>query len=118
MIGEAPEAVAGHFRSVRSPLSRYLSTHLYQHHVAAVAFYQRGNLAVLAAAQQIPFPVPWYRTFLNAGWPFADGNRIADAAMVVGFLGVMARAAHGPAAAQMLSVLRSQVESTTVSSRS
>lgn len=55
-----------------------------------MALYQRGNLAVLAAAQKIPFPVPWYRTILNAGWPFAYGNRIADAAMVVGFLGVMA----------------------------
>jgi len=43
-----------------------------------VALYQRGNLAVLAAAQQIPFAVPWYRMILNAREISSRSTSVSD----------------------------------------
>lgn len=66
-----------------------LSIHFHQHHIAAVALNQRGDLTIFATAQQIAFPVSWYCTIFDDGRPLAYGSRIADTAMVTGFLGVM-----------------------------
>ncbi len=51
--------------------------------------HQGRDLAVVAAAQQITFPVTRYGAILNLGWPFPDRDRVADPAVVLCLLRVM-----------------------------
>lgn len=84
-----PEAILG--------LNRY--------HVACMTLNKGCNLAITVSKQQVSLPVTWYRTIFNRGRSFADGYRVNDPAVVVGFLGVMARTAHRARAPQMLQQL-------------
>ena len=52
--------------------------------------YQRCNLAVGIAEQEIAFPMTRHCTILYAGWALANGHCIDDSAMDRRLLGVMA----------------------------
>lgn len=67
-----------------------------------MALDQGRNLAVLAAEQQVAFPVPGYGQVFRAGWTLADRDGVGDSAVIVRLLGVMARTAYRPSAPQML----------------
>src|SRR5271157_4048341 len=67
-----------------------------------MALDQRRNLAVLAAEQEVAFPMPGYRPVFHAGRTLADRDGVGDSAVTLPLLGVMARPAHHAAAAQVL----------------
>src|SRR4029434_9036365 len=67
-----------------------------------MALDQGRTLAVLAAEQQVAFPVPGYGSVGNTGRVLADRDGVGDSAVLVRLLGVMARTAHHAAAPQML----------------
>src|SRR5690349_20998216 len=78
-----------------------LAGYLHEHHVACLALDERRNLAVPASAQQITFPVSRYRAVFNCGRTFADRYRVANPAVIICLLRVMARTAHRPGTPQM-----------------
>ena len=61
----------------------------HEHHVARVTFDQGGDLAVVAAEQEITFPVTGHSTILGLSRSLADTDRIGDAAMTGALLRVM-----------------------------
>ncbi len=67
-----------------------LALHPGQHHVAGMAFHQGGDLAVVAAEQEVTLPVAGHGTIFNLGRPFADRHGIGNAAVIVRLLRVMA----------------------------
>jgi hypothetical protein len=69
-----------------------------QHAVARVAFYEGSDLAVIAADQQITFPVSRYRTILYLSGTLTNRNRIPDMLLL---LREAARMAHHPILSQM-----------------
>ena len=81
---------------------RIFAANLDQHRIAGMALDQGRNLAVLATAQQVAFPVPGYRPVRRAGRTLADRDGVGDAAVIVRLLGVMARPTHRPSAPQVL----------------
>ena len=52
--------------------------HRREHHVARLAFDEGRDLAVLAAKQQVAFPVPRKRPVFDCGRPLPDRYRIPD----------------------------------------
>ena len=50
----------------------------HQHHVTGLTLDQGGDLAVIAAEEEIPFPVAGHRTILRLRWPLTDRDRIED----------------------------------------
>ena len=78
-----------------------LAVDLHQHHVARLPLHQGRDLAVLAAAQQVPFPVARHRPILSRRRTLADRYGVADATVVVGFLRVVARTTHRPRMSQV-----------------
>src|SRR5271170_2165213 len=81
---------------------RIFAANLDQHRIAGMALDQSRNLAVLAAEQEVTFPVPGYGPVFHAGRTLADRDGAGDSAVIVCLLGVMARTAHHSAAPQML----------------
>ena len=61
-----------------------------QHHIARVTLDQGRDLRVVAAADKITFPVTGYGSILDFGWSLTDRDGVADPAMVLGLLCVMA----------------------------
>ena len=61
-----------------------------QHHVARVAFHQGGDLAVVAAEQQVTFPVARHCTVLDLGGALTDRDGVGDPAVIARLLRVMA----------------------------
>ncbi len=76
-----------------------------QHAVATVTLHQGGDLAVVAAEQQITFPVAGYRPVLNLSRPLADRHRTNNAAMIGRLLRVMPGSTHAAATPEMLNQL-------------
>src|ERR1700687_3720130 len=81
---------------------RIFAANLDQHRIAGMALDQGRNLAVLAAEQQVAFPVPGYGPVFHAGRTLTDRDGVGDATVLVRLHGVMARTAHDSAAAQVL----------------
>lgn len=54
---------------------------LHQHHVARLTFYQRRDLAVATAKDQIAFPMSRHSSVLNARGTFTDRDSISDLSM-------------------------------------
>jgi hypothetical protein len=64
-----------------------LAVDLGQQQVARMALEERGDLAVVAAEQQVAFPVPRHGALFNAGRALTDRDRVGDPT-VIGPLGV------------------------------
>src|SRR5471032_481940 len=79
-----------------------LARNLRKHHVARVTLNQRRDLAVLAAEQQITFPVTGHGTVFSRGRTLADRDGVRDLTVNRGLLRVMPRATHPTRAPQML----------------
>jgi hypothetical protein len=73
---------------------RVLGWDLDEHEVARLSLYQRGDLAVAGAEQQIAFPMTGHSAILDRCGPLADRHGTHDLAVVVGLLGVMPRPTH------------------------
>ena len=66
-----------------------LAPHPGQQHKPRVTLDQRRDLRVVAAADQVAFPVTRYGTVLNLGRSLSDRDRVADSAVVLSLLRVM-----------------------------
>jgi len=63
--------------------------HPAQHDKPCVALYQCRDLTVVAAEQQVTFPVTRYGAVLNLGRTFPDRDCVADPAVILCLLRVM-----------------------------
>src|SRR4030095_1589874 len=82
-----------------------LAHYAHEHEVARLALHQGGDLAVVAAEEQVSLPVARHGPVFGLGWTLADRYRLGDPAMVGALLRVMARAAHPASAPQVLQQL-------------
>jgi hypothetical protein len=79
-----------------------LAGDLNQHDLACLAFDKYRNLAAAATAQQIAFPVSRYRAAFNCRGAFADRYGVANPAVIIRLLRVMARTLDSPNTPQVL----------------
>lgn len=69
---------------------RVFAWHPSQHHVTAVTFHQRHDLAVVAADEEIALPVARYGTVLGIGRSLTDRDGVFDPAMIGSLLRMVA----------------------------
>src|SRR5262245_38801503 len=62
---------------------------LREHDVAGLPFDQGGNLAIVAAKQEVTFPVTRQRTVVGRSGTLADGYRVGDSTVNAGLLRVV-----------------------------
>ena len=60
-----------------------------QHHVTGMALNEGRDLAVVAAEQQVTFPVARHRPVLSLCWALADRDSVRDPAVIARLLRVM-----------------------------
>ena len=82
-----------------------LARHSDQHHVTCMTLDQRCDLSVVAATDEITFPVARYRSIFHFRRPLADRYRIRDLSVLTFLLRVVLRTPHGTAASQVLDQL-------------
>jgi hypothetical protein len=74
---------------------------LREHHIARLTFNERRDLAVLAAEQQITFPVSRERAIFDRRGTLANRYRISDLAVDAGLLRMVSRATRTSGAPQV-----------------
>jgi hypothetical protein len=79
-----------------------LGAYFHEHEVPRLSLDERGDLAVVAAEQQVSLPVTRHRTIFGGRRPLADRHRAEDLPTDDSLLRVMPRPTHAARASQVL----------------
>jgi hypothetical protein len=84
---------------------RILAAHLGHHHVTRLPLHQGDDLATVGTKDQITSPVTWHSSIFCRWRAFADRDCVADPAVTIGYLRVMARGTHHSRSPEVLQQL-------------
>jgi len=73
-----------------------------QHDVARVTFHQSCDLTVVAADNQVTFPMARHCTVFDRGWSLSDRYRVGDLPQTVALERLVTRATHRPCLPKVL----------------